>query len=99
MTVDAAGLDEVSDAGGGPVAVEEHGRFADVAGVGEVAADGGGDLGGVLVAARDDDGVLAGEPVRGGGAGDRGDGVVFAAGVDESAVGVVLGDRVQVAVP
>ena len=98
VAVDAAGLDQVSDAGGGAVAVELDDVRADEPGVGEVAADGGGDLGGVLVAAGDDDGVLAGEPVGGGGAGDRGDGVAFAAGVDEPAVGVVVGDGVRLPV-
>ena len=83
--VDPAGLDEVADPGRGLVAAEDDAGLGDDAGLDEQGADGGRDGGGVLVGRGDDDDVLAGEPVGGRGAGDRGDGVVGGAGVQQPA--------------
>ncbi len=94
----AAGGDEVADAGVGAVAPEEGAVFGDAAEADELGAQGGVEPVGLVVGVDDEDRAAPGEGVGEPGAGGGGLGVVEGAGVEESAVAVVVAQDGLVAV-
>ena len=88
----AAGLDDVADAGPGPLQAERHAVLVvDSAEADEVGAQLRGEPGHLLVGVDDEQRVLAGEGVGEPGPGGRGLRLLEGAAVEESAVLVVVG--------